>query len=78
MTQSVPHPEVDGSFWDVDVETGAPDWQPVVIRHLSEAGFRAVKISAGNDISVALSEEGEVRMWGTFKVASLLACMVQC
>ncbi|KAK1225983.1 hypothetical protein PQX77_000684 [Marasmius sp. AFHP31] len=42
---------------------------PQVVEALRKDGFRAVKISAGSTVSAAISDEGELRVWGTFKAA---------
>lgn len=31
--------------------------------------FRATRIAAGDSVSVALSEEGDIRVWGSFRVS---------
>lgn len=31
--------------------------------------FRATRVAAGDSISVALSDQGEVRVWGSFRVS---------
>ena len=44
--------------------------------------FRATRVAAGDSVSVALSDQGEVRVWGSFRVSPGLAEMakrsVQC
>jgi regulator of chromosome condensation len=31
--------------------------------------FRATRVAAGDSISVALSDQGEIRVWGSFRVS---------
>lgn len=33
--------------------------------------FRATRVAAGDSISVALSDQGEVRVWGSFRVSDI-------
>ncbi|WWC71324.1 uncharacterized protein I206_105278 [Kwoniella pini CBS 10737] len=40
---------------------------PLVVESLEKEGFRAVKIAAGDSVSVAISDKGELRAWGSFR-----------
>lgn len=44
---------------------------PFVIDSLEEEGFRAVQVEAGDSVSVAVSDRGEIRAWGSFRVCLL-------
>jgi len=46
---------------------------PHVIDALVTQKFRAVAVEAGDCTGVALSDKGELRIWGTFRVSLLLA-----
>ncbi|KAL7422402.1 hypothetical protein Q5752_003048 [Cryptotrichosporon argae] len=62
-TANVPDPAKPGSTLPAeDFET----W-PLVVPSLAHAGFRAVKVAAGDSVSVALSDKGELRAWGSFR-----------
>jgi regulator of chromosome condensation len=63
--KDVPDPENPGEFLDADELTSYPH----VVQALEEEGFRAVRIAAGDNIGAALSENGSLRVWGTFKVS---------
>lgn len=66
VTSQVPNPEKEGEFLDVDELTAVP--QPV--KTLEDENFRAVKIIAGDNISAAISDAGELRVWGSFRVCT--------
>jgi regulator of chromosome condensation len=59
---------VEGQFLDVDELTAVP--HPV--QTLLDENFRAVKIVAGDNISAAISDAGELRVWGSFRVGVFL------
>lgn len=40
----------------------------MVVQTLVNEKFRAVDVSAGDSVSVALGLEGELRAWGSFRV----------
>ena len=42
---------------------------PYVIESLEEESFRAVQVAAGDSVSVAVSDTGKVRAWGSFRVS---------
>ena len=66
ITNNVPDPENEGATIDADVlET-----EPMVVSGLVEEEFRAVRVAAGDSISIALGELGDVRAWGSFRVSS--------
>lgn len=56
---------VDAEGKPMDMEELAAT--PHVIEALREQGFRAVAVEAGDCIGVALSDKGELRIWGTFR-----------
>ena len=41
----------------------------MVVEQLEQEGFRAVSVAAGDSVSVAVSDIGEVRAWGSFRVS---------
>ena len=41
---------------------------PYIVETLSKEGFRAVQVDAGDSVSVAVSDRGELRVWGSFRV----------
>ncbi|KAF9054974.1 RCC1/BLIP-II [Hymenopellis radicata] len=64
ITQEVPDPENPGSFLDVDELTATPH----PLQSLKDENFRAVQVTAGDSICAAVSSEGELRVWGSFRV----------
>lgn len=64
ITKDIPDPQNPGSFIDIDTLTATP--HPV--QTLVDEKFRAVRIAAGDSISAAVSEKGELRVWGSFRV----------
>ncbi|KAF8165485.1 regulator of chromosome condensation 1/beta-lactamase-inhibitor protein II [Crassisporium funariophilum] len=64
ITKDVPDPKNPGSFLNVDDLTSIP--QP--LQTLVDEGFRAVKVVAGDSICAAVSDKGELRVWGSFRV----------
>ncbi|KAI0346831.1 RCC1/BLIP-II [Trametopsis cervina] len=63
ITSDVPDPEKEGEFLDIDTLTA----QPFPLQTLKDEGFRAIRVAAGDSISAALSSEGELRVWGSFR-----------
>lgn len=43
--------------------------QPLVVEALKNDGFRAVKVAAGDSVSIALNDKGDLRAWGSFRVS---------
>jgi regulator of chromosome condensation len=39
-----------------------------------EESFRAVRVAASDSASLALSDKGEVRVWGSFRVSGGMSC----
>ena len=39
-----------------------------------EEGFRTVSVAAGDSVSVAVSDQGEIRAWGSFRVSHCYRC----
>jgi regulator of chromosome condensation len=64
ITKEVPDPENPDAFLDVDELTSVPH----PLQSLIDENFRAVRIAAGDSISAAISSEGELRVWGSFRV----------
>ncbi|ORY29674.1 regulator of chromosome condensation 1/beta-lactamase-inhibitor protein II [Naematelia encephala] len=63
ITVDVPDPNnPDSKIPNEDLET-----YPFVIEALEKEGFRAVQVDAGDSVSVAVSDKGEVRAWGSFR-----------
>lgn len=52
------------SFLSVDELTSIPH----PLQTLVDVGFRAVKVVAGDSICAAVSDQGEMRVWGSFRV----------
>ncbi|KAG0709849.1 regulator of chromosome condensation 1/beta-lactamase-inhibitor protein II [Suillus ampliporus] len=65
ITKDVPDPDNPEKFLDVDELTAVP----YPLQSLVDEGFRAVKIAAGDSISAAISDQGELRVWGSFRAA---------
>ncbi|PCH41194.1 RCC1/BLIP-II [Wolfiporia cocos MD-104 SS10] len=63
ITANVPNPEKEGEFLDVDELTA----EPHPLQSLIDEKFRAVRVAAGDTISAAISAEGELRVWGSFR-----------
>lgn len=62
----------------MDSEGNAMDMEelaasPHVIDALVEQKFRAVAVEAGDCTGVAISDKGELRIWGTFRVSYIAA-----
>lgn len=64
-TSNIPDPENPGQFLDVDDLTSYPH----PLQSLVEENFRTVQVTAGDSISAAVSSEGELRVWGSFRVS---------
>jgi alpha-tubulin suppressor-like RCC1 family protein len=52
------------------LESEVAESTPTVLKGLVEEQFRTVAIAAGNNVSVALSSEGKLKAWGSFRVCS--------
>jgi regulator of chromosome condensation len=67
VTADVPDPANEGAIIpNEDLET-----YPMVIESLTKQGFRAVEVAAGDSCSVAISDKGELKTWGSFRVSLL-------
>ncbi|KIM46334.1 hypothetical protein M413DRAFT_441417 [Hebeloma cylindrosporum] len=64
ITQDVPDPNNPGAFLNIDILTSIPH----PLQTLVDDGFRAVKVVAGDSICAAVSDKGELRVWGSFRV----------
>lgn len=42
---------------------------PMVVEGLQDEEFKAVRVDAGDSVSLALSERGKLRCWGSFRVS---------
>lgn len=69
ITNDVPDPDNPGKFLDVDNLTAIPH----PLQSLVDEKFRAVRIAAGDNISAAISDQGELRVWGSFRVRTLFS-----
>jgi len=65
-TEKVPNPAQEGSYLD----EGELESYPHPVQALQENSFRVVKVAAGDCISAAVSSDGELYIWGTFKVCN--------
>ena len=63
-TKDVPDPEKEGAVMNIDILTS----YPYPLQTLVDENFRAVSIAAGDSICAAVSAEGELRVWGSFRV----------
>jgi regulator of chromosome condensation len=57
---------------EVMIENEELESYPLVIESLQKEGYRAVQVDAGDSISVALSDKGELRAWGSFRVSAAI------
>lgn len=64
ITASRTDPET-GEAIDADVFES----QPMVVEDLVASKFRAVFVAASDGIGLAISEKGELRIWGSFRVS---------
>lgn len=69
VTKTIVDPNNSMRTLEVDERTALPNSVPVPIQSLADEGFRAVKVAAGDSISLAISDQGELRLWGTFRVS---------
>ncbi|KAL8280155.1 hypothetical protein RQP46_007485 [Phenoliferia psychrophenolica] len=51
------------------VESEELETQPMLVEGLQEEGFKAVRVAAGDSVSLAISDLGEVRCWGSFRAS---------
>lgn len=72
QTAKVPNPEKPGE----NIPSDELESYPFVIESLQKEGFRAVRVVAGDSVSVALSDRGELRAWGSFRVCSGLTRLI--
>ncbi|PPQ77413.1 hypothetical protein CVT25_010995 [Psilocybe cyanescens] len=64
ITQDVPDPKNPGAFLSVDDLASVPH----PLQTLVDEGFRAVTAASGDSICAAVSDKGELRVWGSFRV----------
>jgi hypothetical protein len=64
ITKDVPDPDHAGQFLNVDLLTTFPH----PLQTLVDEGFHALKVAAGDSISAAIGTEGQLRVWGSFRV----------
>jgi regulator of chromosome condensation len=67
ITEKVPDPEKPDAFIDVDLLTSIPH----PLQSLVDESFRAVQVEAGDNICAAVSDKGDLRVWGSFRVRYL-------
>ncbi|OBZ67722.1 Protein pim1 [Grifola frondosa] len=67
VTITIPDPKNDKESIEVDEKTSIPNTLPVPIQSLVDEGFRAIQVVAGDSVSAAISDKGELRVWGTFR-----------
>lgn len=67
VTEKVPDPENPDSFLDVDELASVPH----PLQSLVDENFRAVQVVAGDSICAAVSDKGDLRVWGSFRVSAL-------
>ena len=70
ITKDVPNPEKEGEMMNVDILTSFP----YPLETLVNEGFRTVSLAAGDSICAALSDQGELRVWGSFRVSGPSNC----
>jgi regulator of chromosome condensation len=70
ITKDVSDPNNPGQFLNVDLLTTIPH----TLQNLVDDGFRALKVAAGDSISAAIGSEGELRVWGSFRVSDMACC----
>lgn len=59
ITNNVPKPDtMDEMIPNEDLES-----YPFVVESLKKENFRAVQVQAGDSVSVAVSDAGEIRVW---------------
>ncbi|KAJ3822092.1 regulator of chromosome condensation 1/beta-lactamase-inhibitor protein II, partial [Lentinula raphanica] len=63
ITESVPDANNADSYLDEDELSS--HFHPV--QALIDEGFRAVQIAAGDNVGAAVSDQGDLRVWGTFR-----------
>ena len=66
VTANVPDPENPGSV----IENEVLETVPHVLDSLVKEDFRTVSVAAGDSVSVAVSDKGEIRAWGSFRVSA--------
>lgn len=70
QTDKVPDPANPGQHLDRDVLESTPG----VIESLVKQGFRAVRVVAGDSVSLAIDSTGKVKYWGSFRVSVGVFC----
>ena len=64
VTNGVPDPDK----LDEKLESDILESQPLHVQRLVDEDFRAVQVVAGDGVSVAISNMGHIRAWGSFRV----------
>ncbi|KAJ1305889.1 hypothetical protein OPQ81_010609 [Rhizoctonia solani] len=49
------------------IDSDLAESTPTVLKTLVDEGFRAVSVAAGNNVSLALGTDGQLRAWGSFR-----------
>lgn len=65
VTANVPDPKNAGE----KIPNDELESYPFIVESLKEQGFRAVRVFAGDSVSIALSDTGDLRAWGSFRVS---------
>lgn len=74
ITKDVPDPDNPEVLLSIDDLTAIPH----PLESLVSEGFRAVRIAAGDSISAAISDQGELRVWGSFRVRTHFQFLTHC
>ena len=61
----MPDPKNPSKFLDIDELAATPH----PLQSLIDGRFRACNVVAGDNISAAIDDKGELRAWGTFRVS---------
>ena len=69
VTQNIQDPNNPDAFLNVDELTSIPH----PLQSLIDENFRAVQVAAGDSVCAAVSDKGDLRVWGTFRVSLLIA-----
>ena len=67
ITKDVTDPDNPGQSMNADLLTTIPH----PLHNPVDDGFRALEVAAGDSISAAIGTEGELRVWGSFRVSDI-------
>lgn len=51
------------------VESEELETKPMLVQGLQDEDFKAIRVAAGDSVSLAISDRGELRAWGSFRVS---------